>query len=53
MPNIFEVTLTDEEVAQNAADAALYVEIGKQMECDGIVVAGANMPRNIPAIGIE
>ena len=46
-------TLTDEEVAQNAADAALYVEIGKQMERDGIAAAGANMPRNIPAIGIE
>ena len=38
-------TLTDEEVAQNAADAALYVEIGKQMERDGIAAAGANMPR--------
>ena len=46
-------TLTDEEVAQNAADAALYVEIGKQMERDGIVVSGADMPRNIPAIGVE
>lgn len=46
-------TLTDEEVAQNAADAALYVEIGKQMERDGIAAAGANMPRSIPAIGIE
>lgn len=43
-------TITDEEAAVNDVDAQTYIDAGKQMEREGILISGANMPRNIPHI---
>ena len=44
--------LTEEERRINDVDAQTYIDLGKQMEADGIVISGANMPHNIPNITV-
>lgn len=45
-------SLTEEELRVNDIDAQTYIDLGKQMEYDGILISGANMPRNIPNITV-
>ncbi len=46
-------TITDEEARVNDVDAQTYIDAGKQMEREGILISGASMPRNIPHITLQ
>lgn len=46
-------SLTEEELRVNDIDAQTYIDLGKQMERDGILISGANMPHNIPNITVS
>lgn len=45
-------SLTEEEMRVNDIDAQTYIDLGKRMERDGILISGANMPHNIPNITV-